>query len=49
MDVCPEQQRLLVEEADVWLAYKAMESVLPSRILKVKYESYDMQRTRRKM
>jgi hypothetical protein len=30
MDVCPEQQRLLVEEADVRLAYKAMETGNPN-------------------
>ncbi len=30
MDVCPEQQRLLVEEADVWRAYKVMETGNPN-------------------
>jgi hypothetical protein len=26
MDTCPEQERLLAEEADAWLAHKVMET-----------------------
>jgi hypothetical protein len=89
MDACPEQERPLAEEAEVWLAHKVMETNNPRspdlaelatragaashhfdsmlilvlsaagrktpmyrslyQILEVKYENYDVQRTRRKM
>ena len=30
MDVCPEQQRLLREETDIWRAYRVMEASNPN-------------------
>jgi hypothetical protein len=30
MDICPERDRLLCEEADAWLAYKIMEPAIPT-------------------